>query len=234
MLNVAICEDDNIFMDRVRTIVDSYFKGNKYKVDIDEYSDGEEIVRGVIHDETKYDIIFFDIDMPRLNGIEAARLVREVDKDFILIFLTSLDEEVYKVFELDTFRFIRKSNFDEEIYPVLESVLKRVSENSTRYEFKTKDGTVKLPITEILYFNMVNRRINIKTLTSTYITTKTVFKEIEESLSNKGFISIYRGMMVNINLIKRINKDTIELDNGEILQVSRYKLPELRKAFFTE
>jgi DNA-binding LytR/AlgR family response regulator len=234
VLNVAICEDDNIFMDRVRTIVDSYFKGNKYKVDIDEYSDGEEIVRGVIHDETKYDIIFFDIDMPRLNGIEAARLVREVDKDFILIFLTSLDEEVYKVFELDTFRFIRKSNFDEEIYPVLESVLKRVSENSTRYEFKTKDGTVKLPITEILYFNMVNRRINIKTLTSTYITTKTVFKEIEESLSNKGFISIYRGMMVNINLIKRINKDTIELDNGEILQVSRYKLPELRKAFFTE
>lgn len=233
MLNVAICEDDNIFMDRVRTIVDSYFKENKYKVDIDEYSDGEEIVRGAIHDETKYDIIFFDIDMPRLNGIEAARLIREVDKDFILIFLTSLDEEVYKVFELDTFRFIRKSNFDEEIYPVLESVLKRVSENSTRYEFKTKDGTVKLPITEILYFNMVNRRINIKTLTSTYITTKTVFKEIEESLSNKGFISIYRGMMVNINLIKRINKDTIELDNGEILQVSRYKLPELRKAFFT-
>ncbi|WFA08233.1 LytTR family DNA-binding domain-containing protein [Tissierella sp. Yu-01] len=233
MVKVAICEDDNIFMERLRLKVNSFFRDNQNKVDIDEYNNGEEIVREAKRNGIGYDVIFFDIDMPRLNGIKAARVIREIDNNFILIFLTSLDEEVYKVFELNTFRFIRKSYFDEEIYAVLEDILKRLQENSTRYEFKTKEGTIKLAISEILYFNMVNRRVNIRTLTDTYITTITVFKEIEKVVSSKGFVSIYRGMMVNINFVKRIDKETIELDNGEVLQVSRYKISEVKKAFFT-
>ena len=95
MLHIAICEDDKIFINRLKDIVESYFTTNDYEVDIHLFFDGEDLVEEIEIEESKYDVIFLDIDMPILDGINAARMLREMDKDFILVFLTSLDEEVY-------------------------------------------------------------------------------------------------------------------------------------------
>lgn len=233
MLHIAICEDDKIFINRLKDIVESYFTTNDYEVDIHLFFDGEDLVEEIEIEENKYDVIFLDIDMPILDGINAARMLREMDKDFILVFLTSLDEEVYRVFELDTYRFIRKTRFNKEIGLVLESINKRLLESSTGYDFKTTNGLVKLMISDILYFRIVNRKVNIITLTDSYVATNTSFNEVIEKFTDKGFVSLYRGMIVNIRYIKRIDKDNIELDNGEILPVSRYKMPEVKKAFLT-
>lgn len=233
MFNIAICEDDRIFIKRLKELIEAYFKSNDYEATIDMFFDGEDLIKEVEEEKTRYDLIFLDIDMPKMNGIEAGKTLREKDKDFILVFLTSLDEEVYKVFELDTFRFVRKSHFDKEIKPVLDAAYKRLLENARGYDFKITEGMIKLSLPDILYFNIVNRKVNVNTLTDSYAITNMSFKEIEEMFSMKGFISIYKGMIVSIRAIRRIDKDTIELDNGDRLPVSRYKMPEVKKAFLT-
>ena len=68
MFNIAICEDDRIFIKRLKELIEAYFKSNDYEATIDMFFDGEDLIKEVEEEKTRYDLIFLDIDMPKMNG----------------------------------------------------------------------------------------------------------------------------------------------------------------------
>ena len=172
--------------------------------------------------------------MPKINGLEVAKKIRIYDKEVILIFLTSKNEEVYRVFQFNTFRFIRKKYFEQEFFEMLQALVKVLHERVNKFIFSTKEGLIKLSVTEILYFELVNRNVEVQTFLNRYRLCITVFKEIADSFTRKGFVNIYRGKIVNVRYIKEIQKNQIKLDNEEVLTVSRYCMPNVKKIFFEE
>jgi two-component SAPR family response regulator len=78
----------------------------------------------MLNPEKKYDIIFFDIELSGLNGIEIARKIREFDENTIFIFISYLNEKVYEALDLTIFHLIRKSHFHKEVDSILDSLIK--------------------------------------------------------------------------------------------------------------
>ena len=122
MYNIAICEDDPIFLNALKSIIESHLKKLNTEYILDCFEDGESLVSEVVNSDVKYDAIFFDIDLPGMSG----------------------SDKVYQVFQFNTFHFIRKSYFEKEIEPVLDLLIQRLDRDYESYEFRTENGGIKL------------------------------------------------------------------------------------------
>ncbi|MDF2877582.1 MAG: response regulator transcription factor [Clostridia bacterium] len=231
MIRIALCDDNHIFLEEFQDFVEKYLVNHCVKGEVHIYDSGGELIKQLEKDNDFFDIIFLDINMPHVDGIEAAEQVRAINTNVILIFLTSIEDRVYETFQFNTFRFIRKNCMLIELDECLDKALRIVENEKTSYSFKTKEGMVKLSAQEILYFIYINRHVEVKTINNYYILTVTRFQDVINLFSNKDFICIHRGCIVNVKYIKVINRLCIVLDNNEKLSISRYKVNEVFRAF---
>ena len=229
MIHIGICDDDRYFLDYIGYKIEKILEKKNISYKIHRLSNGIELLNAYDEKNKPFDIIFLDIDMPKIDGLEVAEVIRKKDEETILMFLTSMDNEVYKTFKYDTFRFIRKSHIDMELDETLKSSLEKLKDE--KHVFKTTDGNLSLYISDILYFEFLDRTVHIKTFDSKYKTTIRRFKDIETVFESKGFVSIHRGCIVNENYIKSIGNLDITLDNDEKLPVSRYRIEDVKKSF---
>lgn len=229
MIHIGICDDDRYFLDYIENEINKILKIKNIDIKIYKFEKGMDLLKAYDDEDKPFDIIFLDIGMPKLDGLEVAEIIRKRDEESLLIFLTSMEEEVYKAFKYNTFRFIRKSHMNKELAEALESSLEKLKDE--KHIFKTLNGDLSLYTSDILYFEFIDRNVYIKTFDTKYKTTIRRFKDIEDEFSSKGFILIYRGCMVNVNYIKSIGNLDITLDNNERLPVSRYRIDEVKKSF---
>lgn len=229
MINIGICDDDKYFLDYIEDKIIEILKYNNIHANTYKFVDGIELIKAYDNKDKPFDIIFLDIDMPKKDGIEIAKFLRQKDNEFLLIFITSMNDEVYKVFKYNTFRFIRKTHLDMELEEALNSALIKFEDE--KHLFKTTEGDIALYVSDILYFEFIDRVVQIKTFKGSYKTTIRRFKDIEEKFSSKGFVLIHRSCLVNEKYIKSIGRLEITLDNGEKLPVSRYRLNDVKKNF---
>ncbi|MPW24342.1 response regulator [Alkalibaculum sp. M08DMB] len=232
MYNISICEDDLVFLKALKITVETYLKKLNSIFIVDCFMDGEALLSEVSQNNMRYDVIFFDIDLPAASGIEIARKIRQFDDCSLFIFITSMNDKVYQIFELDTFNFIRKEYFEDEIKEVLDLLIKKLNENNETYEFKTKDGAIRLKLHDILYFERNNRNIEIHTKDSVYITNNINLTDLIKQLKDKGFYEIYRGILINLNYVKYIENNTVILTTSDKLPISRRKFIEFKRIFF--
>ena len=229
MINIVICDDDNIFLDFIQDSIIKILEDKKEDIKIHKFKSGMELLKAYDNIDELFDIILLDIDMPEIDGLKLAEIIRKEDEKTILIFLTSMEEEVYKTFKYNTFRFIRKTHMDKELEEALTSAIEKLSEE--KHIFKTNLGEIALTIDEILYFEFIDRVVHIVTFDDKFRTNIRRFKDIEDEFLPKGFVGIHRSCIVNQNYIKSVGDLEIELDNGEKLPVSRYRMEDVKKAF---
>lgn len=107
MIKIAICDDDKNIAAKVENILEEIGKENLLKISIDVFYSGESLQKFYENGNT-YDLIYLDIEMTMLNGIEVAKYIRERDRYTIIIYISSHEEYLIQLFEVEPFRFIRK------------------------------------------------------------------------------------------------------------------------------
>lgn len=229
MIHIGICDDDRYFLDYIENKIGEILKIKNTVVKIYKMNSGVDLLKAYDNKDKPFDIIFLDINMPKLDGLELAGIIRKRDEETILIFLTSMEDEVYKTFKYETFRFIRKSHINTELQEALESSVEKIKDE--KHIFKTANGDLSLYTSDILYFEFMDRAVHIKTFDGIYRTNIRRFKDIEDIFVPKGFVPIHRSCMVNGNYIKSLGNLDITLDNDEKLPVSRYRMEEVKKSF---
>ena len=229
MINIAICDDDKYFLDYISCNIEEVLKDEEKIIAINKFTDGIELLESLRQENTNFDIIFLDINMPNMDGIEVADAIRRKDNEVLLIFLTSMEDKVYQTFKYNIFRFIRKMYIDTELVEALQSAMEVLKDE--KYIFQTIEEEIRLYLREILYFEFIDRVVSIRTFSRKYKTNIRRFKDIEDIFLSKGFVSIHRGCIINENYIKSIGNLYITLDTEEKLSVSRYKIEEVKKAF---
>ena len=104
-MNIAICDDSTEYLDRIEQLLEPYIEANYLK--ISRFTSGEEFLDSINKDHI-YDIIFLDIEMAQISGLEAARKIREKESNSIIIFITSHISYVSDTFRLSAFQFLLK------------------------------------------------------------------------------------------------------------------------------
>lgn len=223
-MKIAICDDNAEIRREILLLV----KQSCQKAEISLFSTGEELLRSVLH----FDIIFLDIEMGQLGGIEAAKKLRGRNcgsKKEIIIFVTAYSDYMEQAFDVNAFHYLIKPINKEKFNRVFAAALKEITEIEPFIVIKTFGDRQKLLLKDILYIESSNKKAVFHTKKGT-VEVYRKMEELEQELSGR-FFRCHRCFLVNMESISGYSYEEIKLINGESLILSKKKYPDFVKAY---
>lgn len=218
-MNIAIIEDSKQELEHISDLIQTYFSKRHIFRTIDTYSDGESFVE---HWKSKsYDLIFMDIMMNGLSGIDVARIIRETDSGCLIIFISNSTEFALQGFEVRAFDYLVKPISQEKFDHTMELCQKELVKHIRFIEVKESRTIVKLPLQDIIYTDYYNHYIQIHT-TERVIRSYQQFDTFSPTLlCYPQFLCCYRNCIVNMDRISSIDKNDFIMENGERVPIIR-------------
>lgn len=230
MYTIGICDDDKYYLDIINSNILEFAKLMNIGVDIYKFESGQDFLNTLTEASNHFDIIFLDIDMPFINGLETAEKLRTLGIESLLIFVTSMEDKVFDAFGYDALRFVLKRNLKADFQNAFIKAIDVLNQTNKVFSFKTSEGLIKLPINEILYFIFEDRKVKVICHNKlVYILNSVTLLQIEELVSQNGFVPINRYVIVNVKYVSGINKNCLTMDNGDYFDISRPKLKDVYK-----
>ncbi len=219
-MRIVICDDNLEFLKQIEDIVSCIYKEMQMEIEISCFSKGRLLLAEM--ENSDVDLLLLDIDMPEISGLEAAKRLREMGKESILIFISSYENYVFDTFEYQPFRFIRKGRLQQEL-PIALRAAEGVYRKSKKHYviLRCDEGEVRIEETEIMYFEVVHRQIRICLADGRVLHIWKTVKELQRELSAECFSKIHSGCVVNLKYVSGYAGCDITLDNGERLTASR-------------
>lgn len=227
-MRIAICDDEKDIRELIANKVEKQYPD----AEIIFFQSGEELL---LVDES-IDILFLDIQMSGIDGMETARELRKKDKKVILVFVTAVEEYVFQAFDVGAFNYIVKPIDDGKFSDVLHRAVDEWSsqninekEPEERYVLINNSGVhTKVILDEIVYAEVFNRKVVIHKLDG----------EIEyygkmsdlESLAGDSFFRPHRAYLINFKYVEKYDATTIYLERGTAL-MAKQNYPEFVKKY---
>lgn len=230
-LNIAICDDESIIREQIKNLIEKQELNYTLKI----FSSGQELLEARLH----FDIIFLDIQMEGINGIDTARKLRERGEEAILIFITGLKEYVFDAFDVSAFHYLLKPVEEEKFHRVFHRALeelkkreqKKHGEHQKQEQFfvKTRTHSFTINKNDILFIENRARKVEIHTRQE-MIEIYAVMNELEQQLG-QNFYRCHRGYLVNMAYIVEYTADSIQLNTGETVYLAKGKYSEFVKIY---
>ena len=221
-MKIAICDDEDLF---VRKIYQYLWQQPGCTVEcflapaalLEKYDAGE-----------RYDVLFLDILMPDINGIDLAKKIRAFDPNAILVFLTSCLEYAPSGYEVKAFRYLLKPVADTDVARVMEDIRSQMTDFH-KFLLETPEGSFLLHTHELQYLEADNKDSILHYQEDT-ITLRKGLNDLEEMLPTSLFFRIHRKFLVNLSHVREYDAMHLTLDCGQTLPISRRKSREFRLA----
>ena len=227
-MRILICDDDPVFCDELERDLEQYEIIHRLEFEILKVFSGEQALDALAQGD--WDVLFMDIEMPTINGVEAGKRVREQLQNYSLkiIYVSSRQEYAMDLFKVDTFDFLIKPVAYEELEAVLDKLQKTLYRNGEMFVYRKKGQAVRCRLEDILYFE--------SWLKKTIIVTRqkedefyAPLKDIYEELKDKKFFYCHKSILVNYDRVAEFHYDRLVLDNGKELEISQSKRKEVRR-----
>lgn len=225
MVNIAVIDDEIIILNYIHKKINIVMNDLNIECQIYNFSDSYYALKEI--EKQKFDIVFLDIDMPDVSGIEIAKQIRKSNSDSEIIFVTNKDELVYDVIKYAPFRFIRKSKFDIEIYEAIQSYIEKLNSKNFLYTFSTSNGKKITDLRNVKYVEASSHKLHVHEINSKFIANGNL-NEIEEFLHICGFIKIHQSFIVNYRFIDLIKYKEVILDDATRLPISRGRYEKIK------
>lgn len=152
MIKIAVCEDEKETQLLIEDYLENILKDTSIEYEIQKYISGEELLESNLKD---IDILLLDIKMEKLNGMDTARKIREVDNEMEIIFVTSLIDYVQEGYEVRAYRYLLKPIELEELKKHVLACIKDIEINKESHiTIKNKSNTYKIYLNEIKYIEV--------------------------------------------------------------------------------
>ena len=237
MIRIILCDDDAIFLERMRSDIRATLKRLDIEAVIQIFTEAEMIPQKTMQE---CDIIFLDIDFndKKYTGIDVARKIREARKSAIIIFLTNYIEYAPEGYEVQAFRYALKSEIDKKLPQYLQAAMNRLFAEKEPFQINVSGEPVTLYLEDILYIEARGHNAMIFTQkTGKNLDLKKEYKvysslsKLEQQLSERGFLRIQKSYIVNMRRLKLYRCNEALLDNGITLPVSEKAYSENKKKF---
>lgn len=226
MFTVIICEDEQVQRKQIVDYLKKLLGELGILYEIIEYETGEQLLNNY---SQKAQLVFLDIQMGKLTGMETARQLREIDREVDIIFISGITTYMQEGYEVNAKRYLIKpitlEEFTRQVKPCIQAILKKQEEFIW---IKSGYASYRLLVHDILYAETYGRKVNVYTKQKVYDTHISLGK-IEKQLDKKQFFRCHRGYLVNLKHIDGIEKEYLTIAENEI-PISRFKVKELKKA----
>ena len=212
-MKIAVCDDENKIVEEITSFIKKDFPSSEVKA----FSDGEAFLTS---SEERPEVLLLDIDMPGISGMEVAAALTREKVQTLIVFVTAHDELVYDSFKYHPFAFVRKKFLEEELKAVLSDCEKQLESRNKNFVFQNASKLVTLAQSEILYFEGQANYLAIHTTSEEYKMRSTM-AGVEKELEDSDFLRIHKGFLVNLEHIRVLKTEELELDNGTVLPIGK-------------
>lgn len=224
-MTVAICDDEKQIADQIRKLASDFFREKRMEASIIRFSDGTQLLQ---YDKC-IDILFLDIQMEGIDGMETARRLRSRNFKGVIIFITILKELVFRSFEVQAYDYlvkpIDKKRFDKTMTRLLTSL-----ENVDKGKLLVQKGYERSIISfdDIIFAEIIDKKVYLHLTSSDVLDYYDRIENLETRLDGR-FFRCHRSYLINLKYLKGCKNGTAYLANGEEIPVSR-----LRSKAFSE
>ena len=231
MLKIAICDDEKNVCDYIEKRVMDFLAKADSEGEATVFYDSAPLIEFCKENPSYLDIIFLDIKMKTVNGVDCAKQLRDLGVEALIVFVTSSAEYVFSGYEVKAFRYILKTDLVNAFDRIFGECLKELSKSDESfYTLKTASTVKNIPLNDIFYFESNKRVLVVHTKNDEY-SFYGKLDQVEKDLDGKDFIRTHQSYFVNAKKIKSVSKDSAELLNGESLPVSKSKATAVKNAY---
>ncbi len=229
IFKIGFCDDDVVFLNKLNQYFIEIKNENNYgQLEAHMFSSELEILQRIQNGE-RFDVIFIDIQMPIIGGIELANKIKNIYKP-VIVFISVGNNYFVDTFDVRPFGFLNKSIKRSDFRNIFSVIYKYVFDQNDFYTFKSQKQTIRLRIKDIIYFRNFKRQIIVKCKDETfYFYGK--FLDTYEKVENFDFIMIHKSYLINYNHISQINYDYVVMSDGEKLNISKRKRKDVKNLY---
>ncbi|MEH2955269.1 LytTR family DNA-binding domain-containing protein [Candidatus Merdisoma sp. JLR.KK011] len=222
MIRIAICDDEKHMSDHIRSFVFDFFRKKNREISLRMFSSGEELLSY----NGQLDLLFLDIQMKDMDGMETARKLRAGQFRGVLIFITVLKEMVFQSFEVQAYDYLVKPVDKKQFEKTMERLyasMQNASEDSLLVQ-KGYEGRI-IPKDEIVFCEIIDRKIYLHLVSGEVVDYYERIEKLETKLDNR-FYRCHRSYLINLKHLKGYKNGTACMDNGKEIPVSRLRSRE--------
>ena len=232
MLKIALLDDDKTALLISKGAIESFFQEKNIAISLDAFSSPLTFLS--MAKEENYRLVFLDIDMPELNGLEVGEQVKGINPQTDIIYLSQREDLVFDTLKLHPFGFIRKSKIIQDFASVLElfvnTSLNANSENK-KITISSKTETLSVDIDSIMYIEGNRNYQTFYMKNGTNFDARILMSDLENKLKEHGFIRMHKGYLVNYLYVRQIGTNEVLLTNNKRLPISNKRKDEIMDAY---
>ena len=214
-----------MFRNELKNFLIQYKKDRRIHLDIVEFSDGQSLLnydRGI-------DIVFLDYEMPGLDGIETARILRSRKNTCCIMYITSYPEHVFEAFEVSTYRyFVKPINLDKLTVAMDDFIKEKKMLSPIVVNVDGEQLTISSE--DVIYLEAEGKYCHIRTIDNTVRSSKTIAK-VYELLPQHCFYRTHKSYAINLYCVRSIKDNYVVLSNGEKAAISRNNMAAFKRAY---
>ena len=214
MVRIAIVEDDPIFSRTLTDYLHRYEKEKEHRFKISSYTSGNAFLSGY---SQEFDLVFMDIQMPGLNGMETARQLRKLDDHVKLIFITTLAQYAIMGYEVGALFYLLKPLYYQDFALKLTAALLQIP-CSDDILLRSGKELIRIPLRGIYYVESAGHNVVYHT-DHQIIPRRCSLKQAENELDER-FVRCSSSFLVNLDHVRSVSTDSVDV-GGTLLRISR-------------
>lgn len=225
MITIAICDDENQTADQIRKLASAFFRQKNMEASIVCFSGGEELLQY----EKNINVLFLDIQMKGMDGMETARKLRSRNFRGFLIFITVLKEMVFQSFEVQAYDYLVKPVEEKKFAGTMERLLLSMS-NVNEEKLLVQKGYERSIISfdDIIFAEIIDRKVYLHLTSAEVVDFYDRIENLEERLDSR-FFRCHRSYLINLQYLKSYKNGVAYMETGKEIPISR-----LRSKAFSE
>lgn len=225
MINIAVCDDEKCMAEKIEKMAEDFFRRKNTDISVLEYSSGEELLKS----NERIDILFLDIGMQGMDGIEAAGRLRAHGYNGFLIFITVLKEMVFRSFEVQPFDYlvkpVQKEHFEKTMERLFCSMQDRLSLEKVNLLVRKGCESNIISFRDIICCEIMDRKVYLYLVSGEVIDYYERIENLEKKLDGR-FFRCHRSYLINLNHLKSYGNNTAYMADGKEIPVSRLRSRE--------
>lgn len=229
-MRIAICDDNPSDISRLSNILEKYQYARKVEFSCQKFFEAMSLIEE--NHKRPFDLIFLDVLMPLLNGMETAHEIRNFDENVKIVFLTSTPEFAMESYSVKAFNYLIKPYGREAIFRVLDQFVEDIQKPEDCLTVKLQGGIFSILYSKLEYVEVLNKTLYFHLVDGTVRGVVSSLSDFEKTLlKRQEFVKTHRAFIVNMWQIQELKITNIVTHSGKILPVSRRLYPQIKEAY---